>query len=232
MVAKIVPLLIAASVLIQTPPDARVRGVVIDGTGKPLAGVSVVSLPWGSATTDSDGRFEIERPSERVRFSLHGFTPVTRAWNKAHGATVLTATSDSPLRFEYCRENVQGEFYDVGRMRLGPISEADVVPNVDDDYVSAFIRYRGGQLTIGQGLHWSDGLPLRGELEALRHFVERDVVAPFMDDVAAEYTGVEEAGTAWRFVGHFGWTISYTGADVEAAAVFDRLIDGMCWVHE
>jgi len=205
--------------------------VVVDVEGKPLAGVRIASLPWGYATTNSQGIFEIERPADRVRFSLVGFTPVTKTRDEAGGTTVLEETSVQPLRVEYCRGDAEEGLYDVGNMRLGPIGDAEVVPNVDDDYVSAFIRYRGAVLTVGHGPHWSNGLPARGELEALGSFVERDVLLPYTDAVAAEYTGVEETGTFWRFVGHFGWTISYAKAHIEAAEFLDELIDGMCWVR-
>lgn len=226
------PIWVSAFFVIQASlPRSEVRGVVVDAARQPLAGVRVASLPWGYATTDSDGAFEIERPADRIRFSLLGFTPVTKTWDNARGTIVLERTSKEALSIEYCRGDVEEEHHDVGSMRLGPVVEADVVPNVGDDYVSAFVRYRGAVLTIGQGPQWSDGLPTRGELESLRSFVERDVVLPYTDDVAAEYTGVEEAGTAWRFVGHFGWTITYTGADPEAAEFFDGLIDRMCWTR-
>ena len=230
-VPKFAPLWISALFFLQASlPKAGVRGVVVDGAGEPLAGVRVVSLPWGYATTNSEGGFEIDRPADRVRFSRLGFTPVTKTWDKASGTTVLERTSEKPLSLGYCRGDAEEGSYDVGSMRLGPVTEADVIPNVDDDYVSVFIRYRRALLTVGQGPHWSDGLPTRGELEALRSFVERDVLLPYTDDVAAEYTGVEEVGTGWRFIGFFGWTISYIGADVEATEFFDGLIDSMCWV--
>lgn len=226
-----IPLWISALILFQTShPKFEVRGVVVDVAGHPLVGVHVVSMPWGYATTNSRGIFELERPADRVRFSLLGFTPVTKRWDDAGGTTVLQATSVQPLRFEYCREDSAERFYRVGSMRLGPVGEANVVPDVDDDYVSAFIRYRNAVLTVGQGPHWSDGLPLRGELAALQSFVERDVLLPYIDDTAAEYTGIEEGGTFYRFIGYFGWTIVYSGADMEAAKFFDELLANTCWV--
>jgi len=76
----------------------RVTGTVIDATGEPLAGVSVVSGPGNAVVTDIDGNYAIDVPKgSDLKFSYIGFVPDTRLISKAGKLNVTLAEDTNVL---------------------------------------------------------------------------------------------------------------------------------------
>ena len=83
--------LAGASVLLCSCGAPRIEGVVLSGSGAPLAGVSVSLEGSGLvATTDSEGSYSLEAVdgTRSLRYSLEGFTTETVRLTLAPGTTV------------------------------------------------------------------------------------------------------------------------------------------------
>jgi hypothetical protein len=85
----------AASLALQTNPQATVEGRVVDSGDRPVAGIRVYGLPHGKdipwsrpAVTDADGRFRLLLYAP----AKYGFF---LRWN---GRTVMTPARDDPAR--------------------------------------------------------------------------------------------------------------------------------------
>jgi hypothetical protein len=203
-----------------------VSGVVTDAEGRPLPGVRVLSLPFDEATTDASGRFELTNPAPLVRFSMAGYQPVTRLTASLGTPTRLERSTNGPWTPATCSagETVHGASQ--GSMRFRIPKGARLQRGADIDY-ELFVVKRGRHLlTHGGGVHWSYGLPLMSDWKALQSVVERDVSGP-LD--TADYRGLLNDGTHFRFVGRLGETIVYRGVDPATAAYFDTIIDSLCW---
>jgi hypothetical protein len=82
----------------------------------------------------------------------------------------------------------------------------------------------------GFGPTWSLGVPPDGLVEGVQDLQERSVeFLPARGVYGNEYRGRHGDGTFMRFVGIVGETISYDHAPKEAAELFDRIIDSLCW---
>lgn len=68
---------------VQTQPQVQVRGKVVDGEGKPIAGVAVVIKATSTGvTSDSEGRFTISAsPGDVLSFTFLGMVPLEIAYS-------------------------------------------------------------------------------------------------------------------------------------------------------
>jgi hypothetical protein len=81
----------------------------------------------------------------------------------------------------------------------------------------------------GIGANWSPGVP---ELKVWKQFVtveEHDITVDDPQVSIAEYTGMLQDGSHYRFIGLPGESISYVDATVDSAQYFDGLLDTLCW---
>lgn len=202
-----------------------ITGTVTDPTGKPLAGVRVLSLPWEDTVTNTAGRYSVDKPASLIRFSKTGYRPRTRSSRSPTLDVVLDRGSDewSPPICQPARDQRFG-----GSLKFGVPFGTRLHRRRDADYETVTILYRGSELKFGTGPHWSNGLPVPEVLAAMVLVRERNVRSPW-DSVVAEYRGLRATGTHWRFVGTFTQTIDYDQADAIAARYFDTIVDTMCF---
>jgi hypothetical protein len=140
---------------------------------------------------------------------------------------VLERTRQEPWTPDACPTSSKAGLLEAGgslafRLPAG----ADVERGRDIDYGIAILHYGDHSLIVGDGPHWSTGLP---SLEGVVELTERDVMAPW-DVSVGEYRGVRADGSHWRYIGLFGATAEYDGADADAASYFDSVLDSLCWV--
>jgi|SRR5215469_769851 len=211
-------------------------GTVKSSDGKPLAGV----LVWGgrkeSARTDSQGAFRINRSQPVFFFSLPGFEPLTVVPAKDQSELNLTLT-DSVGRtwiVQDCGDKLSQSSGLQLRFTIPKGAKIKVVTS--DDYQKRYVPYPHGKkkewLVLWKGGSVSMGQPVPDDFLDAASFQERSIswngASALGGGVAEDARGVVKSGGLWRWAGSFGEAATYWGISPEAAAYFDKIIDGMC----
>jgi len=220
-----------ATLSLRAAEAEELRGRVVSSSGDGIAGVAVVSMPVDQATTGSDGRFVLHKPSEVVRFSLRSYRPVTKTLDqlKYNPEIVLDQDSEALWSPPRCSSNRQTELLKGDDMVFSLPRGVRVKRRSDIDYQTVHVRHKRFAMRLGWGPMWSYGMPTaKSYFDGLETLVERDVA--FIAGVdGTEYRGRRFNGTYSRWVGIFGETVSYDQVDKDTADFFDRIIDTLCW---
>jgi len=218
----------------------ELSGHVVAESGEPLAGVRVLNLYLGEATTAEGGQFRIESTSNLpvvtrlehvVRFTRAGYRPTTRVVTRGTAIEVVLRKADNPSSNwtpPFC-PSTTGMM--VGELMAFSLPKgAKVQLGHDIDYSMASVEFKGGALRLGWGPSWSWGLPSPVFFKGISKVDERDL--GFHPDVPiAEYKGTRSNGKYFRRIGMLGETIEYDDASKEAAAFFDTIMDTLCWTR-
>lgn len=217
-------------VLLEKP--RIVSGVVVDPAGKPIAGAHIDHTDVKEQEklfTDDQGRFQFETGApafavrklgfngERVRVQGNGalrvvLHPATRAMPACTATCATLKSADSV----FCLPPVPGvEASDQGRY-------ADSMTQVYK------IATKDGQreLLHGAGPTWTLGVPYTGDVWESPDYTERAYLLGDSDVVDAR--GKTPDGKLWRYLGRFGESVSYYEVDATGAALFDKVLDGVC----
>lgn len=222
-----IALALALLVALQAPRESGLpfHGVVTDPSGRPLADVTV--LPAGEKTA-SDGTFGYSQNDDRLRFVRDGYRPATVLANRLDRPVILQPAAEAPARIPVCPDALrQG----TGELRV-PTPEGMWPEFVGYDH--AFIHtWRRGEDSLQHttGHPVTDGLPLASQIAELEDIYDRDVrlvIDGNGDFPITDFRGRSRGGGRLRFIGTPLEFYEY-GASVENAAVFDRMLDAMCW---
>lgn len=223
----------AMLVLAVEGSSAELTGTVKSTSGTPLAGVFIFYGPSQREIeeTNSQGFFSLPRHSRAVFFRRAGFRPFTKIVDESVTKLdiILEEATDSELILPVC-STVQKSEKRVGYdLILSVPKGAESHQGYDVDY---------GYFSIGFGpkenLIWlegiygpmaTSGLPPETWILNAPEFTERSYTG---HPVGADVRGRSKTGTRWRYVGGIGSSIKYSDASEEAAAFFDKIIDGAC----
>jgi hypothetical protein len=223
MLAAIVP-------LTQSPLTLPYTGTVTDASGKPIAGVRVVSGAAEDTRTDAGGRYTLTKPLDLIRFSLPGYRPVTKLLSTLNGPVILELAAERPRVLPACSDAVKHDKRQADMpLRLSLPRLAKIKTAVDQDDRVLAVGYRVDWMMNAAGSRWSDGLP---ELKLWKQAIkteERDITVDDPGVLIADYSGMLQDGSHYRVIGLRGQRISYTDATVDSAAYFDSLLDTLCW---
>lgn len=209
-----------------------VSGVVLDDSGKPVAGAHIDHSdvqPREQLFTDDQGRFQLHTrapaliirklgyngqlvriaPGIRLRIVLQRATKALATC--AAGCRVLKTPSSS-----FCFPPIPGV-------------QAGEQGHYQDTFVRAFTAQAGNRTTEllhGAGPNWSLGIPYTGDVWESAQYSEQAFIAAGSDVIDARGTAPD--GKRWRYLGRFGESASYYEADPPAAALLDRVLDGVC----
>lgn len=207
----------------------HLTGRVVSEGGKPLSGVSV----GPGAVTDAGGYYILELPAPglhyyRVRFSLAGFHPLTRAADpQTHQLDVVLQSGENSWTPPKCSS--------MGKSKvLGWLIKISVPDNVTikettyDDYTNYEIFFgkeeSGPRMSFVSGLLIGFPWPSKEQLQSSSFINERSMACGF----GMDYRGKDKDGSMWRVTGVFSEVIRYNKVPDQAAWFFDTIIDSLC----
>jgi len=229
---------IAALILVSTPLcissfSADLTGTVKSQSGKPVPDVTVTSggAAGGTTKTDARGFFKLTKHSRVVFFRHFDYRPLSKIVDQ--DATLLDVTledsigSERPVASCSSAEDRRNRIgYDLKYLLPKGLKFKQVR---DIDYVEWFVydeKNKRDWLEIWYGPTVSSGFPSEDLLTSSRSFTERYRRSAMGRSVDVQ--GVSTNGTRWRYTRSPFGLATYKEASVEAAVLFDRIIDEAC----
>jgi hypothetical protein len=236
------PLALTLPLLAALLPQARnavVEGVVTDPAGTPIVGAVIDLRIEDVVISGADGRFRIRHSDARdpwLRFTADGYEPANRPVSSLLGnaAVVLRPTTAEPHILPTCSGALARQsspfHLRVPPPRGVPRKEGGGVDAVNERWQSgkAWLRHSSGILT-------SFGYPASAVLRRLAAVEDRDVRLPIAGGsnpsapLVVDLKGAYADGRLYRFVGVVFENFEYDEASAEEAALFDRILDTMCY---
>jgi hypothetical protein len=223
----------ATLVLAVEGSSAELTGTVKSTSGAPVPGVFIF---YGRSQhdieeTDGNGFFSLPRHDRFVFFRRAGFRPITKIVGESVTKLdiVLEEASESGLILPVCPKVQKSKNRIGNNLILSVPKGAEFHKGYDTDYGYFSIGYGPKQNRIWlQGIYGpmaTSGLPPQDWLLDASEFSERAYTG---HPVGADVRGRSKAATRWRYIGGLGESVEYSGASEEAAAFFDKIIDGAC----
>lgn len=217
------------------PEEITVSGVVLDENEKPVAGawIAHAALPNKDNQTSADGSF---------RFTTRAPAFVIR--QLGYQGAYVKVTQTGPLRI--ILKPVQDTLpICTNPTTCSSLSQAGghfcfpKIPGVkvrghgqDIDYTTLVYSAHGPHgkryLQHGSGPMWSFGVPEDEDVRSSVEYSERTYQGKRYFVVDAR--GKTAKGGMWRFLGEMGESAEYEDADPATAALFDKMMDGVCMV--
>jgi hypothetical protein len=228
---RAVALIAALLPLAQSPMTLPYTGTVTDAAGKPLPGVRVIAGPSDDTHTDASGHFTLTKPRDLVRFSLAGYRPVTKLLSSLTAPLILQPAPERPHALPACPDAVKIDKRQANMSLRMPLSRfAKIKMGADAEYHILAIGYHVDWMVHGSGAQWSYGVPELKWWKKLVTVEERDIIVDDAPSVSiADYSGMLQDGSHFRFVGMLDESISYVDATIDSAANFDGLLETLCW---
>ena len=226
----------------------ELTGIVKSETGAPLEGVNVLTyapysgtMKLGSmrlpattkrfeVTTDANGRFKFPSHGRMIYFSRADLRPLTKVVDLS--LTQLDVTmedgSKSLWKIPPCSASDKANRVGIGFMVTVPkgvLFKKDNKNFEEGGYVFGYDTENQGEILI----NWWGSTSLEPEEDYLfesKEFSERKWTSG--DKSGHEFRGIRN-GKVWRRVALRNGAITYMGNSKEAAAVFDSMIDTMCF---
>ncbi len=223
-------MLVIALPLAQSPMTLPLTGTVTDAAGKPMAGVRVTSWPSQDTRTGASGHYTISKPRDLVRFSLAGYRPVTKTLNSLTAPVTMQVATERPRTLPACSDLVKRDKRQADMsLRVTLPRQGKFKSAADADNRIVAMGFHVDWMMHGTGATWSYGMP---ELKVWKQLViveERDITVDDPQVTIADYSGMLQDGSHYRFIGLLGESISYGDATVDSAEYFDRLLESLCW---
>lgn len=211
----------------------HVSGVVTDSSGNPIVGAAIWHTYESThlVVTDASGHFDLSTRAPAFVIRKDGYEGV---FVRTEDASEIQITlKNSTVTLPACSEKSTCT-------SLDGFDSAFCFPHIDKMKVSDQsndIDYGNRIYSIGSGKSrqtmqhaagpmWGVGLPYDGDVWGSVEYSERTY--RYGEGFIVDARGKTKDGKLWRFVGRFGESAAYQNVDQEAAAQFDRVLDGVC----
>jgi hypothetical protein len=216
--------------LAQTPLTLPFTGTVTDAAGKPVQGVRVGGGPGEDTRTDASGHYTLAKPRDLVRFSMSGYRPVTRLFNSLATPVMLQVADERPQALPECADAVKKDKRQADMsLRLALPRDGKIKAGVDADSRVVAVGYHVDWMVSGSGARWASGVPEVKLWKQLIKVEERDITVDDPQVTIADYSGMLQDGSHFRYIGLPGQGISYIDASIDSANFFDGLLESLCW---
>jgi len=228
MRGAIVAAMVLAGVSAAQNP-VTVSGVVVDTEGRPVVGAWLDHLNMGaSGQTDMQGRFDV-MPQGRhwvIRKPGYESQPMETRDSRTELRIVLrsqTQSLPSCERVVSCK-SLGGAFC---FPKISGVTASG--PHFDSDSASQSFSVRKTHITHGKGALWG-GLTFTADVWSSAQY--RETAYPRTERGGTvniiDARGKTTDGTYWRSLGLFGESAFYHDVDQPTAALFDKVLDGVC----
>jgi hypothetical protein len=232
---------VSSPVLAQT--GSALKGIVVTGDRKPLAGVVVSGSVWkrccpyqqDRVTTDGNGEFVLEHPGAVIHFSKANLQPITLVVKPGTTQTRIVMTpAENALTVPACVQP-ESNRKQIGWGKYGlhfavPKNGVKILGGkADVDYVRYVIKPKKGEsyLNLWFGPNSLSVEPDDQQFVESVDFAQRNVNGAVggMDS-----WGRLSNGLSWRHTAALGSGAVYQNADKESAALYDQIINSICMV--
>ncbi len=208
-------------------------GTVVDVDGKPIEGVRIDHVVFADSikTTDGDGHFAVLPKGPAVVLRKLGyqskFVPVNTSVELR-----LVLLTDPPKEFPACEGHPP--CYSLGGSegfcfpKLKHVSASPLGHGIDAMERNYLAGSGSKGILHGNGTSWSFGIPDARNVWASVDYFE--TVFTNGTRVIRDSRGKTESGKFWRDLDTVGESASYHDADAATANLFNRLLDGACWL--
>ena len=208
-----------------------ISGTVRTATGKPLAGVQVFCVRDRYTETDDQGRFRLPDRGEVIFLRHFGYRPVVLISSKLTDALEIVMEDAGPTEFQVpsCDRSDSIKRFTFAGFSFAVPKHSTITRGRDIDYTSFSINWTfGNKESFLAGIYGpmaTHGFPFDNWIVSSSEFSSRSWRIGEQDLV--DIRGRSQAGL-WRYVGSYGFSISYEKASSEGAAFFDDIIDSAC----
>jgi len=221
-----------ASLLLPSP--VRLRGLVVDSDGAPIPGVRIdhIDLTVAFATGDSSGHFDFEAKGPSVVFRKNGWTSrLVRVAGATGELRIVMEKVGDPVPLPICASKrrcvTAGDILCLPRVRGVGVGEP--FPTIDTVELEFRIHsWFGPDRVMGLGSGSARGGPEPSAQRIWRSVEFSEIQRVSRGDVVLDARGKTSDGKLWRSVGAAGEAASYYEQDPKDAALFDRVLDGLC----
>jgi hypothetical protein len=209
-----------------------ISGTIRSKSGEPLAGVRVSCSRDRETETDDKGRFFLPNRGDVIFLQRNGYRPVVLMSNKLTDRIDLAMEESEPTEVQVpsCEKSFSGRRFTFGPFGLVIPKHARLRRGRDIDYTSFSISHASGnhEFFFGgiSGPVATRGFPSDTWISSSSEISSRSWQHGDADWV--DIHGRTQDGGLWRYVGSYGFSISYEKASREAAAFFDAIIDSAC----
>jgi len=220
---------------LMLPSPVRLAGIVDDNRGQPLGDVWInhTGVRIENIRTDAQGHFDIKTRAPAIVFRKDGFeSKYLRVSGEALGLAITLEPSTNRARACTSSSRCISLKGFMSWFCLPKVKGVNVTKqNNDVDYGQRvlWVTTQAGQEAIqhAAGGMWGDGWPLDQDVWSAVNYTETSYVDPD-GFLIIDARGNSPDGTYWRVLGHAFETASYRHVSKEAAAILDRVLDGVC----
>jgi hypothetical protein len=215
--------------------QVEVRLEVRDEAGQPIAEAYAYAetLPRSFASSDRDGRVKFSTKRSAIVIRKEGYESVFLKVGEGGDVPVRMKRIGDLPEVRNCGKSEKhiGKLADPYFFSFPQLEEIVASKSRSDtDYVYRSYRIRKrkplAQIVHGKGYAYSLGFPSEMDVnESVTYFERQFQLGP---QRLMDARGVDVRGRRWRYVGWLGEAAAYHGVDGEAAAVLDRVLDGVC----
>ena len=212
--------------------QSGVIGTVRTKLGNPLAGVRVFCRGDGETETDNKGQFKLVNSGKVIFLLRTDYKPVILISSQIPDQLeiVMEEAKETEWQIPLCASF--SEKIDFGPFRLSIPETAKPKRGGDIDYVDFSVGYGSENnrryLEGIFGPNATSGFPFDDWIISSNEFSVRTWRNGEASWVGVDVRGRRQDGTHWRYVGSWGFSLSYRDAPREASAFFDRIIDSAC----
>jgi hypothetical protein len=204
---------VVLALILVKPADGwwrKIAGVVVDTSGKPIAGARIEHTAANVAyVTDANGRFELQTIASAVVIRKVGFQSHFLRTDGGQNLRIVLEPAYAPVA-----------------CTLNPVPKAKVSSSQDIDYLSTsyVLETKTGPVAMrcGRGPMWSLGVPNN---ELVWDSVEYGESVTGAGYGTVDAKGRTADGQYWRYRGMLGDSCEYSKVDRETAAAFDCLLN-------
>ncbi len=207
-----------------------VHGIVVDAAGVPLQDVCLdhYGAIYCNIKTDALGKFEIRTAASAFALRKPLYAPQIRKVTGDFLRVVMpSATLTAPACSQACTRGLHGLFCfpEIKGVK-------STKPSTDIDYTARWYWVKAGGKKVGikhgRGPSWTLGLPHDRDVWEAEEYSERDYATAW-GGLIIDARGKRPDGSAWRYIGTVGESVSYDGLkDATARAQLDKVLDGFC----
>lgn len=215
------------------PAEFLVTGSVVDVWGVPIADVRL-DHSGTDAKTGLDGTFRVKTKSAAIVFRRHRYASVFRRSSDLKGGKI-TMLRPEPKVMPACKgHRLDVPFNPFLRLfAVPPLKDINALPPIAgrDTWTRTF---RWAQDVSAKMLHEHGGprdVGLPSDNDVHESIQYNEVITEVGTMLMIDVRGATEFGKLWRYFGRYGESVSYRDLSFEAAAAFDRAIDGVCGVN-